>query len=379
LGTELLRDFEPDPKEMSKLIVQSLVSTSGCTSMALNLFLQYMYRADDKIEMFNNECAAGSVNGMQPKKGDPTELPGFARLTADGSDVHWVMLCSAIVDRMCFVDASDMDKLLDSRMSHLKTHGYSQKLSKDELGMQEGTLFGIIEDAADAIDTDPPSERDRAAQLLKSICKPIRNLIKLKAAKKSKSKSGMTRTWILSQYETQMRVAKFLDDDNDGSDKNENKNGDGRPAADHSCPVVVGDEDENRECKTCSKSFVFTVGEQQFYADKKVNRKPDHCKVCSDKFKAAAKGKPCGDFAKGHCSFGKRCRFSHADDAFPVEDADDAAVAFDLEPEAEIDMTLEAAEFGTKEFNPYEMDAAAVAEIEDLAQYTEELMPDEDD
>ena len=36
-------------------------------------------------------------------------------------------------------------------------------VSKDELGMQEGTLFGMIEDAADidAIDTDPPSERDK--------------------------------------------------------------------------------------------------------------------------------------------------------------------------------------------------------------------------
>ena len=35
-----------------------------------------MQRADDKIEMFNNEGDAGSVNGMQPKRGDPTELPG---------------------------------------------------------------------------------------------------------------------------------------------------------------------------------------------------------------------------------------------------------------------------------------------------------------
>ena len=68
----------------------------------------------------------------------------------------------------------------------------------------------------------------------------------------------------------QMRVAKFLDDDNDGSDKNENENENQNCslAAEHGCPVVVGDEDENRECKTCSKAFVFAVGEQQFYADK---------------------------------------------------------------------------------------------------------------
>ena len=36
LGAELLRDSQPDPKDMSKLIVQSLVFVIGGTSMALN-------------------------------------------------------------------------------------------------------------------------------------------------------------------------------------------------------------------------------------------------------------------------------------------------------------------------------------------------------
>ena len=38
LGVELMRDYEPDPQEMAKLMLQSLVSAAGCSAMTLNLF-----------------------------------------------------------------------------------------------------------------------------------------------------------------------------------------------------------------------------------------------------------------------------------------------------------------------------------------------------
>ena len=41
LCNDLSRDFEPTPEEMAKLLTQSLVSASGSSSLALNIFQQY--------------------------------------------------------------------------------------------------------------------------------------------------------------------------------------------------------------------------------------------------------------------------------------------------------------------------------------------------
>lgn len=39
-------------------------------------------------------------------------------------------------------------------------------------------------------------------------------------------------------------------------------------------------KDETIVCKDCGKEFVFTVGEQQFYAEKGFQNKPVRCKEC---------------------------------------------------------------------------------------------------
>ena len=46
-------------------------------------------------------------------------------------------------------------------------------------------------------------------------------------------------------------------------------------------------EDETLVCKDCGNEFVFTAGEQQFYAEKGLMNKPQRCKSCRD----AKKGK----------------------------------------------------------------------------------------
>jgi len=373
---ELTTDFEPAPEDMARyrLVLQSLISASGCSSMALNIFQQYVIRTDDEVENFETECAEGSVHGKRTIKGDPTGLPGFARLTGDDSDVEWTRVCSAVLDRMCFVDAKDLDMMYEKQLGAWKSRQYGRKLSKDELDMQEQAVFEKMEDAAAAVDTDAPSPRDRAQQLLKGIDSEIAKLIKKKAAKKSKGKTSMTRTWILDQYEKQVKIAKFLDDEID--DKIEE---DKHEKPDHSLSVVVGPEDETRTCRTCAARFEFTIGEQQYYVDKKVEKKPENCKTCRDKFKADAKTKPCKDFSAGNCRFGKGCRFMHTGDDVAVIEMDDAAAAVNTEMN-DIEQVMAAAgtKFGTKEFSPYAMEGAAVAEMEELAECVEEIMPGDD-
>lgn len=48
-------------------------------------------------------------------------------------------------------------------------------------------------------------------------------------------------------------------------------------------------EDKTLICKDCGKEFVFTAGEQEFYAEKGFQNEPARCKECRAAKKAAAK------------------------------------------------------------------------------------------
>lgn len=48
-------------------------------------------------------------------------------------------------------------------------------------------------------------------------------------------------------------------------------------------------EDKTLTCKECGNEFVFTAGEQEFYAEKGFVNEPQRCKECRDKRKAAAR------------------------------------------------------------------------------------------
>ncbi len=48
-------------------------------------------------------------------------------------------------------------------------------------------------------------------------------------------------------------------------------------------------EDKTLKCKECGNEFVFTAGEQEFYAEKGFQNEPQRCKACRDKRKNANK------------------------------------------------------------------------------------------
>ena len=48
-------------------------------------------------------------------------------------------------------------------------------------------------------------------------------------------------------------------------------------------------EDKTLVCKECGANFVFTAGEQEFYAEKGFVNEPQRCKNCRDSRKNAAK------------------------------------------------------------------------------------------
>lgn len=46
-------------------------------------------------------------------------------------------------------------------------------------------------------------------------------------------------------------------------------------------------EDKTLTCKDCGQEFVWTAGEQDFYAQKGFDNPPSRCRVCRGKYKAA--------------------------------------------------------------------------------------------
>ncbi len=44
-------------------------------------------------------------------------------------------------------------------------------------------------------------------------------------------------------------------------------------------------QDKTLVCKDCGKEFVFSAGEQAFYAEKRFENEPASCHECSDKIR----------------------------------------------------------------------------------------------
>ena len=48
-------------------------------------------------------------------------------------------------------------------------------------------------------------------------------------------------------------------------------------------------QDITLKCKDCGEEFIFTAGEQEFYAEKGFQNQPQRCKTCRDARKNAGK------------------------------------------------------------------------------------------
>ena len=44
-------------------------------------------------------------------------------------------------------------------------------------------------------------------------------------------------------------------------------------------------QDKTLECKDCGEEFIFTAGEQEFYAERGFQNEPQRCKPCRDRKK----------------------------------------------------------------------------------------------
>ena len=49
-------------------------------------------------------------------------------------------------------------------------------------------------------------------------------------------------------------------------------------------------QDRNIPCKDCNEEFVFTAGEQEFYAERGFENEPQRCKSCRNARRTAVRG-----------------------------------------------------------------------------------------
>lgn len=49
-------------------------------------------------------------------------------------------------------------------------------------------------------------------------------------------------------------------------------------------------QDKTLTCKDCQAEFVFTAGEQEFYAERGFQNEPSRCKTCRDARKQSSRG-----------------------------------------------------------------------------------------
>ncbi len=74
-------------------------------------------------------------------------------------------------------------------------------------------------------------------------------------------------------------------------------------------------EDITLKCKECGRDFVFTAGEQEFYAEKGFQNQPQRCKECRQARKNAGKApKELFDAVCAKCGKPARIPFQPSDD-----------------------------------------------------------------
>ena len=61
-------------------------------------------------------------------------------------------------------------------------------------------------------------------------------------------------------------------------------------------------EDKTLTCEGCGQEFVFTAGEQEFYAEKGFQNEPKRCKACRDQRKNEKKSKDSGELYTTVCA-----------------------------------------------------------------------------
>jgi|EP00505_MAST-04D_sp_SCG-Rhode-Island_P001832 cleavage and polyadenylation specificity factor subunit 4 len=85
------------------------------------------------------------------------------------------------------------------------------------------------------------------------------------------------------------------------------------PVADDDAPLQ--EEGEELDCRDCGNKFIFSKGEQEFFAMKGFTNKPSRCKECKMKKRNerdGGRGKPvCYAFQRGECNRGEECRYAH--------------------------------------------------------------------
>lgn len=73
-------------------------------------------------------------------------------------------------------------------------------------------------------------------------------------------------------------------------------------------------EDKTLVCKECGQEFIFTAGEQEYYAEKGLTNEPKRCKDCRDKRRQSRDERPIFTTVCAACGREAKVRFEPRED-----------------------------------------------------------------
>lgn len=73
-------------------------------------------------------------------------------------------------------------------------------------------------------------------------------------------------------------------------------------------------QDKTLVCKECGSDFVFTAGEQEFYAEKGFVNEPQRCKTCRDAKKSSVKSREMYETTCAECGGPAKVPFQPRED-----------------------------------------------------------------
>jgi hypothetical protein len=340
LATNVMAEYLAPPKLVAAIQMSAMFGSNFHKAMCVSDFHSGMCHADDEFESFKNDCAQGLSDDSVLKFVNPTALPGYDRLTGSHSAENWVEIVTALIDSASFLDIIHLEELYNKSLDRWKSFQIGRMAPKQARSTEQ-ELFSALSSAADRAGMTMMDESARATHMLQGISLSLmlhgriveaKQLIQDNIATTKLGKAALTRKFVFDQYQQQYEFQAHH-----VSVVTTIKAAKPDTVLIASAGLGVGQGGGIMlNCKDCAHLFEFTLGNQAFYKEKKIEHQPSRCDVCSKKNKATMAGLPCLKFKKeGGCSYGDRCRFQHESPVVMCLEEDPTVLYMEEESEEE--------------------------------------------
>ena len=214
---------------------------------------------------------------------------------------------TGVIDIVCFDNILALIARYKHGLQAWQRYSPVPTIAALDYGLEEDSLFQILRDSAKSASRTPPDPATRAERMLDNLPDAAQTRMRKQL---SKMHVGVIdRKWLLGVYHDYQEDLKHLTPNTARPQPIQRTPSTSLPSA-QTDPNNL--HDISILCSSCQSNFVYSVGEQQFAADKNHTHQPTRCKECREKYKTYMASQPCRSFQRnGTCQYGDSCRFKH--------------------------------------------------------------------